>query len=223
MAAMQIAQFGAELTHVDVGGERVALWRVADLERHVDRAALLAADDPPDPPYWAHLWSGALVLAAAVPRTTRSVLEVGCGLGLPGLVAARRGARVTFVDRVPAALAFVRASAAANGVRGVMLVAGDATMAPLARRFELVLAAEIVYDRRAFDALARALADIVAPGGCALLADAGRIDTGAFYVSLEAAGLAWSAREVATREEGLPLRIRLVEVAHRLPAGARGD
>src|SRR5207244_11938019 len=70
--------------HARVGDTTVALWRVAALERHVDRAALLAADEPPEPPYWAHLWSGAAVLAAAVPRDARRVPELGCGLGLPG-------------------------------------------------------------------------------------------------------------------------------------------
>src|SRR5262249_48349651 len=97
-------------------GQHTGLWRAAALERPVDRTALLSAEEPPEPPYWAHLWSGALVLAAAVPEDPGSVVELGCGLGLPGLVAARRGARVTFVDRAPAALAFVRASAALNRV-----------------------------------------------------------------------------------------------------------
>src|SRR5262249_28388999 len=113
-ARMRIGNFLAALETIQVGDEGIELWRVADLEDHVDRTALLAADDPPEPPYWAHLWSGALVLAEAVPRGRRTVLEIGCGLGLPGLVAARRGARVTFVDPAPAALAFLRARAAAH-------------------------------------------------------------------------------------------------------------
>ena len=87
------------------------MWQVADLERHVDRRALLAGDDPAEPPYWAYLWAGAVALAEAVPRAAGRVVEVGCGLGLPGVVAAMRGAQVTMVDRVPAALAFARASA----------------------------------------------------------------------------------------------------------------
>ncbi len=111
----RIAGFAAVCEPIAVGGDTVALWRVADLAAHVDRAALLAGDDPAEPPYWAHLWSGARVLAAAVPPGAGRTVEIGCGLGLPGLAAARRGARVTFVDRVPAALAFVRASAATNG------------------------------------------------------------------------------------------------------------
>ena len=212
---MKIGDFEATLTHARVGDTSVALWRVAALERHVDRAALLAADEPPEPPYWAHLWSGAVVLAAAVPRSARRVLELGCGLGLPGLTAARRGARVTFVDRVPAALAFVRASARANGLAAVDLVAADVTEPALAARFDLVLAAELVYDRAAFPALARALAAHLAPGGRALLTDAGRIDTRAFYAKLDAAGLVWRASDAPVREEGLPLTVKLVEVAHR--------
>src|SRR2546428_742655 len=277
---MKIGDFEATLMHARVGDTTVALWRVAELARHVDRAALLAADEAPEPPYWAHLWSGAVVLATAVPRGARRVLELGCGLGLPGLTAARRGARVTFVDRVPAALAFVRASARANGLAAVDLVAADATAPALAARFDLVLAAELghapapfpaparapagytdsrvpaalalvrararasglaavdrvaadatapafaarfdlvlaaelVYDRAAFPALARALAGYLAPGGRALLADAGRIDTRAFYAELDGAGLAWRAREEPVREEGLPLTVKLVEVAPR--------
>src|SRR5438093_10958981 len=134
---MKIGDFDAALTHARVGDTSVALWRVAALERHVDRAALLAADEPPEPPYWAHLWSGAVVLAAAVPRSARRVLELGCGLGLPGLTAARCGARVTFADRVPAPLGFVRASARADGVAAVALVAADGTEPGLAAHVEL--------------------------------------------------------------------------------------
>jgi predicted nicotinamide N-methyase len=217
-----IAGFEATCAAVSVGADTLHLWHVADLERHVDRRALLAADDAPDPPYWAHLWSGALLLAAAVPPGARTAIELGCGLGLPGLAAARRGARVVLLDRVTAALVFARASAAANGLAAVELVAGDATAPPVRGRYDLVLAAELLYDRAAFVPLARALAALVAPGGRVLLADAGRIDTAAFYPALEAAGFAWRASVHRVREEGLPLDVRLVE-ATALPAlGTRG-
>ena len=208
---MKIADFEAELTTFTFDGDDVALWRVADLERHVDRAALLGGEEPPEPPYWAHLWSGAVVLAGAVPRGSRRVLELGCGLGLPGLVAARRGARVTFVDRAPAALAFVRASAAANGVAATT-IAADVTTPAITARFDLVLAAELLYDRTAFGPLAAALARHIAPGGRALLTDARRTDTRDFYAALSAVGLAWEGTEHVVREERLPVTVCLVEV-----------
>jgi predicted nicotinamide N-methyase len=213
-----IAGFGAECAPATIGDATIRLWRVAALERHVDRAALLAADDPPEPPYWAHCWSGAGVLAAHVPPRAGRVVEVGCGLGLPGLAAARRGARVTFVDRVAAPLAFVRASLAANRLDAAGLVVADLLSGALHGRFDLVLAAELLYDRSAFPAIARALAALVAPGGRLLLADAARVDTRPFLADLASAGLAWQATAHAVREERLPLTVQLVEAWHH---GAR--
>ncbi len=209
-----LAGFRAARTRVDVGVDTIALWRVADLERDVDRDALLAGDDPREPPYWAHLWSGAQVLAEAVPRGRATAIELGCGLGLPGLVAARRGARVTFVDRVLAPLAFVRASAAACGFTTIDVVAADATGAAVSARFDLVLAAELLYDRALFGALACAVRDRLAPGGVALLADARRIDTRQFYEEVDRVGLRFRASEHRVREEGLPVTVRLVEITH---------
>lgn len=154
------------------------------------------------------------MLADAVPPDARMAVELGCGLGLPGLMAACCGAQVTFVDHVPTALRFVGASAAANGLSPPTLVAADFTTPVLRQRFDLVLAAEILYDRAAFGATARAVARSLAPGGRALIADAGRIDTAAFYDELCVAGLVWRVSEHLRREEGLPVRVRLVEAVH---------
>jgi predicted nicotinamide N-methyase len=207
--ARSIAGFDACVASVDVGGDRLRFASVADLERHVDRDALLRAEDPPEPPYWAHCWSGARVLAERVPRHGGRVLEVGCGLGLPGLVAAARGARGVFADRVAAPLAFVRASLDANGL-GAGLVVADVLDAPWRSAFDLVLAAEVVYDRATFGALAAALRASLAPGGRVLLADGHRIDTRGFYEAATAAGLAWTAEDVRVEEEGFPVTITLV-------------
>jgi SAM-dependent methyltransferase len=209
--------FLATRARVDVGGETIALWRVANLEAHVDRHALLATpadgSQPPEPPYWAHLWSGAVVLAGAVPGTPGRVLELGCGLGLPGLVAARRGGRVTFLDRVATSLAFFRASARASGLGAVDLVVADLTDIALRARFDLVLAAEILYDRAAFPTLARALAGSLAPNGRVLLADGHRIDTATFYNDACDAGLACEREEVIVREDGFPTRITVATLS----------
>ena len=176
-----IGGFDARCEPFAAGDARVVFWRVADLERHVDRDALLRADDPPEPPYWAHCWSGARLLAAAIPPHAGRVLELGCGLGLPGIVAARGGATVLFVDREAAPLSFVRESLRSNGLSAHGCLVGDATRPAWRTAFDVVLAAEILYDRAAFPALVDALAASLAPGGRVLLADGNRIDTRAFY------------------------------------------
>lgn len=210
-----IAGYDAVLQHHDAGGVDIALWQVADLERHVDRRALLASDDAAEPPYWAHLWSGARVLASAVPAEAGRVLEIGCGLGLPGLAAARRGAEVVLVDRETAPLAFAAASARANGLAGVHTVCADATALPFRDGFDHVLAAEVLYDRTLFATLARAFATQLRPGGRLLLTDGQRIDTRAFYPALDDAGLAWEVTPVSVVEEGFPVEIRLVTAWRR--------
>ncbi len=211
----RIGAYDAVLDTIVVGDERIALWQVDDLERHVDRRALLADDDAAEPPYWAHCWSGAHVLAAAVPARAGRVLELGCGLGVPGLVAARRGARVTFVDRDPTALAFVRASVAANGFEAVAdCVLMDAAQSALRGVFDVVLAAELLYDRAAFPLLARALAAAMAPDGVALLTDAGRIDTRGFYPHLDALGLRVEVTASIVHEDRVPVTVRLVRIRH---------
>jgi 2-polyprenyl-3-methyl-5-hydroxy-6-metoxy-1,4-benzoquinol methylase len=203
---------------VPVGTGSVALWQVDDLERYVDRRALLAGDDAAEPPYWAHLWSGARVLADVVPERPGRTIEFGCGLGLPGLTAACRGGAVTFVDRARAPLAFVQASAAANGVARVDLVAADVTAGALAGRFDLVLLAEVLYDRAAFAAIARAVAGHLAPGGVALMADGARIDTRAFYPELAALGLEVETTTRCVEADGVPETIALSAI--RWPGGA---
>lgn len=214
--------FRAARRAVSVDGDALWFWHVADLEAHVDRTALLAADDPAEPPYWAHCWSGAHVLAAAVPRGTGRAVEMGCGLGLPGLIAARRGWRVTFVDRRPEPFGFVRASAADSGLPPPACVTADIQAPPFPDGcFELVLASEVLYERALFAPLAAALERVLAPRGTLLLADAARIDTSAFWTALAAQGLVLETVEYRVEEEGFPLAVRLV-YGRRAPGRSGG-
>jgi predicted nicotinamide N-methyase len=207
-----IAGFEAACVPLGADTEHLRVWTVADLERHVDRDALLRGDDPAEPPYWAMCWSGARVLAARVPARAGRVVEVGCGLGIPGAVAARRGARVVFVDRVAESLAFVRATLRTNRLEAAGVLVADVLQSPWRNPFDLVLAAELLYDRQTFAAMASALAAALAPGGRILLADAHRIDTAAFYDAASAAGLVWTREDVRIAEEGFPLTVSIVEM-----------
>ncbi len=127
-------------------------------------------------PYWAYVWSSSVVLARHVVELDQGrlaglrVLELGCGLGLPGLVAAKLGARVTFNDLSPLALEAVAASARANGVQPAGLIAGS--WQDLAEAsFDLVLGADVLYEIRCAEELARVLPRLVACGGLGLLVD----------------------------------------------------
>ena len=127
-------------------------------------------------PYWAELWPSGVALAKAIAgRALKggSVLELGCGLGLPSLAAARAGGRVLAVDWSAAAIELLEANAERNGVAVEGLVATWTDPAPLLARapFRLVLAADVLYEQRNVPVLADLLPRL---GGEVLLADPGR-------------------------------------------------
>jgi predicted nicotinamide N-methyase len=206
-----IAGWPARFETERIGGRAIRIYTVSGLEERLDRERLLHDEDYV-PPYWTLLWSGsrelARHLAAEVDLTGRSALEVGSGLGLPALAAAAAGARVTAIDREPDAIEFLRASAAANGLEVEALVADPAALGD--RRFEVVMAAELLYERASFGDLAAALVHATAPGGTLWIADAERVDTRPFFAALTDAGMTGSADEtIEVQEEGSRVRIRI--------------
>jgi predicted nicotinamide N-methyase len=209
----RVEGFPAVWSWLDVGARTVGLYTVPDLERLVDRGALLRGEV--EPPYWAHLWAGARGLAVYVARRLdvagRRVLDLGCGLGLPGLVAAHAGAYVTFVDAARPALAFVRASAWASGLPIDLLCTDFRTLGPRAR-FDVILAAEVAYDRSGFADLVDVFRRHLSPGGLVLLADGFRTDTRGLYRELARRGLGTWAVDCRVVDEGRPGNLRLVHV-----------
>ncbi|MET0191587.1 MAG: methyltransferase domain-containing protein [Pseudonocardia sediminis] len=101
----------------------------------------------------------------------RSVLELGCGLGLPSLAAARAGARVLATDRSPGAAAFVAATAARAGIG--LRAASCAWNEPqeLDGPWDVVLAADVLYGADALTLLAGLLPRLTADDGEVWLAD----------------------------------------------------
>jgi len=140
-------------------------------------------------PYWAELWPAGKALAAALPdvRGLR-VVELGCGLGLPSLVAAARGADVTATDWADDAIAQLRENAARNGL--ALHAERRDWREPWAACFDLALAADVLYESRNVEPLAARLREL-AP--VALVGLAGRPYEQAFL------RLVSGAEEVAER------------------------
>jgi predicted nicotinamide N-methyase len=121
-------------------------------------------------PYWAELWPAGLALARALPDRLDGVhvVELGCGLGVPSLVAAARGARVTAVDWAEDAIRLLTENAARNELE---LTVVHADWRAFSGFYELALAADVLYEERNVEPLASLLPQL-APE--ALVALAGR-------------------------------------------------
>lgn len=152
-------------------------------------------------PYWADLWPSARALARRLLGAAPAgrVLELGSGVALPSLVLLWRGADVLATDWYADALLFARANAERNGLPALATAEVDWRDVPEELgRFELVIAADVLYEMRNAESLSLALPRVLAPGGTALVADPGRVYRSEFVARMAWRG--WTVEEARVRE-----------------------
>ena len=141
-------------------------------------------------PYWAELWPSGVALARDVSaRALRGArtLELGCGLALPSIAAALSGGRVLASDWSPDAIEFAARNASLSGTQIETKICDWACPEPLLERapWDLVLAADVLYERRNADTLLELLPRLVDARGEILVADPGRAAADAFLAGAE--------------------------------------
>ena len=177
------------------GARTILLVRPADPDRLLDDPAVLERNRRDDfMPYWAYLWPSASLLAEAIARRRwpegNSALEIGCGLGLAGLVGVASGLRVVFTDYDEAPLAFVRRSLELNGFTPSRAETRLLDWrSPPPERFPLILGADVLYERRLVPVVCDLIRATLEPGGEALLAGPYRVATDDLAPCLLARGL----------------------------------
>src|SRR3954470_7370702 len=140
---------------VFAAGEPISLLRPRDSDELLAEEAF---EQEEFLPYWAELWPSSIALAQTVgARALRGArtLELGCGLGLASIGAARAGGRVLATDWSAEALRFTSDNADRNGVQvETMLVDWNSPEAIVARGpWQLVLGSDVLYEQRNVDQL----------------------------------------------------------------------
>jgi predicted nicotinamide N-methyase len=158
---------------VKVGGRTISLLRPRVADALLDEEAF---EHEEFLPYWAELWPSAIALAEEVARLDVEglrVLELGCGLGLPSIVAALGGADVLATDWSPDAVEVAARNAERNGAELETALAGWGAASALvdAAPWDLVLGADLLYERRNVEQL---LALLPRLGDDVLLSEPGR-------------------------------------------------
>jgi predicted nicotinamide N-methyase len=147
-------------------------------------------------PYWAELWSSGVALAHDVARRSlrgASVVELGCGLGLPSIAASLAGGRVLATDWSPDAVRATAANARRNGADVETAVVSWEAPEPILERapWRYVLASDVLYEPRNVDMLLELLPRLVDRTGEVLIADPSRRPAERF---LERAQERWELR-----------------------------
>ena len=158
-------------------------------------------------PYWAQPWPGAILLAEAImrgePGRGRPAIEIGCGVGIASVLAARMGWAVTATDYDEDALAYARLNAERNAVTLAGTEIIDFRVPLPEPAYDLVLASDLLYEKRNCEPVAHWIASALRPEGLAMLSDPYRTAAESFADH--------------ARDAGLTLRMERVE--SRAPAG----
>ena len=217
------------LLEAEVAGRVWRLSRPADLESLWAAMGEGGLGDDERLPYWVELWPAAVLLARWVARNADSVrgrlcLDAGCGLGLSALVAASLGGRVLAFDYEPEALAYAQRNGAQNwellgGNAPPLFMAMDWRRPALARgSADLLLGADILYERRFFEPVAALLDFALAPDGVAWIADPERSVSAPVWERLAALG--WQVTTPFSgrvAQGGQDMHVHIRQIARRNP------
>ena len=195
--ALERLQKRFELRQVQakVAGHTIYLPELADPVAYINDRMHEEPGGSGDLPYWTRLWPAALVMAglaaglkpAAGADPDEPILELGAGMGLPGLAAAANGRRVMLSDFDDDALEFARAAVEMNHLDGRVQVTALDWTAPLPGlgRFHTILGAEILYHAPLYPHLKKLLCGLLAPGGTVFISHAERPFNISFFAMLD--------------------------------------
>lgn len=161
-------RFEVKTDEANLGSHRLLLPELGDPIAYIE--SRMERSGTSDLPYWTKIWPAAVVLASFVAKRgggVGRVLELGAGLGVPGLLAARCGRKVVLSDLEPDALEFARAAVEINELEDrVEVLTLDWRDPPdELGEFDTVLGSEILYHPPLYPTLVALLDRILAPSG----------------------------------------------------------
>ena len=164
-------------------------------------------------PYWAELWEsglglGKMLVGAPALVIGKNVLDLGCGMGLAGTVAAALGANVLFADLEADSLLFATLNSLPwrERIRTRRL---NWKKDHLEERFDLILGADILYEKQQWGFLEPFWLEHLASEGSVLLGEPGR-QTGDLFLD-------WIRDKnwtIEKTEQAVPTRPRPIRLFH---------
>lgn len=196
-------RFALKRFTVSCASKHFELTTVAEMNDLIDEITSEEFSADERLPYWAELWHSSIALSERLLEMNtsmvgKSVLDLGCGLGLTGIVAAQLGGCVTFTDIAEDALAFSRYNLMRNcdaqAVARCTFETIDWRLHPR-KTWDVILAADVIYETRMMYPLLQFFQRALSSGGCILLAEPHRAVAENFLPTILRAGFTTHSSE----------------------------
>lgn len=202
------------------GEKQIRLLKIADLEEFLDGKDPFA--DVSEFPFWIRLWDAAMILAYILGSQSNAagkrLLELGAGLGAPGLAAASAGFEVTISDYEEIIMDFQKVSAAASGLEGIQFAHLDWLNPPEMEPFDVLAGAEILFRDEFFQPLLNIFKTYLKPDGVIYLAHDAKRQSLPKFLKLAQNDFDIGLKEQVIKRDGKKVTIIINRLRHKKTA-----
>ena len=165
-------EYETDTADLVVKGRRFTFLVPKSIDRFVDPGDVFH-----DFPLWSKIWEASIVLseylAGISVEPEKRFLEIGCGMGLVGIIASAFGHRVTMTEYNPDALNYARANAVTNPLAdsNLEIIELDWNRPRLEGLFDHIVGSEVIYNERDYEPILKLFRAYLKPGGEIILAE----------------------------------------------------
>ena len=172
-------QYDTTTSELVINGRAFRFFTARTLDHFVDQQDVFQ-----DFPLWIKIWEASFVLAEYLaslgPIAGKRFLEIGCGLGVVGIVASSFGHHVTMTEYNQDALNFARANALLNEASNLEIRALDWYNPVIEGSFDYIVGSEILFREGDFQPILKLFRIYLKEGGEIILAEGIRKTSMAF-------------------------------------------
>jgi predicted nicotinamide N-methyase len=185
-----------------VGDKSFIIRRVKNIDVLIDAISEEEFQKDERLPYWADIWPSSIALSEYLLDNQddfagKKILELGCGLGLVGIVATSIGGEVTFTDNDSHALRFTKDNFRRNFKRRASVQLFDWRNPGHSQSYDIILAADIIYEKRWLEPVLNVLDIKLTETGIAYIANPDRTVSRSVYQMIE--GKKWQRQSLLKR------------------------
>lgn len=220
---VQTSPYKTSVQDLAIEGISVRLLRIHNIDELYEQ--LISKSDEDEAikderiPYWADLWPSAIALSEHIVKhklinEKTMVHEIACGLGLPGILAGKLGATVTFSDYLPEPLEFAKLNWELNNSSVAKYELLDWRRPKENINADLILASDVAYEKRSFHDLIKAFKLLCKPGVKLILSEPNRDLAKPFIQKLKEQQLQIISFEYIIPLNGMNTKVNVYEISN---------